>query len=52
MKLSEYSDDELIEEIKHRGIKIGLLWRGSFKSPTLLEPVQVKIGGVVFELKT
>lgn len=41
MRLSEYSDDELIEELKHRGISIKV--EG-------FNPTKVKIGGVVFDL--
>lgn len=44
MKLSEYSDDELIEELKHRGIKIDV--------PGYVTPDIVRIGGVVFDLRT
>lgn len=48
MRLSEYSDDELIEELKHRGIKIEPV---QWYIPNVKNP-QIKIGGVVFDLKT
>lgn len=49
MRLSEYSDDELIEELKHRGIKIKV---ECFKSADDHFAETVIIGGVVFELRT
>lgn len=48
MKLSEYSDDELLEEVKHRGFKIEV--------PTNIyyphNAEKIIIGGIVFELTT
>ncbi len=41
MKLQEYDDEDLIEEIKHRGIKIEVI-------PTRPFPM-VKIGGILFD---
>lgn len=49
MRLSEYSDDELIEEIKHRGIKIEFA-QGHLHY--LQRISKIKIGGVVFDLRT
>lgn len=46
MKLSEYNDEEIIEELKHRGIKIEL-WDNQCGQPA--HDVGIKIGGVDFE---
>ena len=47
--LSEYSDDELIEEVKHRGLKIEIKWVSDYPRP----PKQaVIIGGVTFDVRT
>jgi len=48
MKLSEYSDEDLIEEIRHRGIKIQVMWH--YKNNEL-SAEKVKIGGVSFDIK-
>lgn len=50
MRLSEYSNDELIEELKHRGIKIEAHLEPLGKWAMGLK--EVKIGGIVFELRT
>ena len=47
MKLSEYDDEELIEEIKHRGLKIEA-WDCQLGLPA--NNISIKIGGVVFKL--
>lgn len=46
MKLSEYDDEEIIEELKNRGIKIEL-WNQQYGQPA--HDVGIKIGGVDFE---
>ncbi len=46
-RLSEYSDDELIEEIKRRDIEIKL---DKMYVPNVKNP-QIKIGGVLFDLQ-
>jgi len=61
MKLSEYSDEDLIEEIRHRGIKIEIdncevfEVSGDKSEHSLVRnidvPLQVKIGGVAFDIK-
>jgi len=48
MKLSEYDDEDLIEEIKRRGIKIEVMWH--YKNNEL-SAEKVKIGGVAFDIK-
>ena len=50
MILSEYSDEELLEEVKHRGFKIEAHLEPMGKYAMGLK--QIKIGGVVFELRT
>ena len=58
MKLSEYDDEDLIEEIKHRGIKITVDMNSmdinidgeSHTVTTIFKGVKVYIGGVEFEL--
>ena len=55
MKLSEYSDDELIEAVKHRGIKIEIdyeIKQDDSLSYYGIINEKVKIGGVVFDLRT
>ena len=47
MKLAEYSDEDLIEEIRHRGIKIEVHVH-FFDSKSVM---QVLIGGVAFDIK-
>ena len=46
MKLSEYDDEEIIEEIKHRGLKIEV-WDCQLGQPA--HNISVKIGGVDFK---
>lgn len=46
MKLSEYDDEELIEEIKHRGIKIEVM--GFIIPPSVV--TGIKIGDVKFDI--
>jgi len=58
MKLSEYSDEDLIEEIRHRGIKIEvpimelriIQLPSNIQMPELIAK-QVKIGGVAFDIR-
>ena len=45
MKLSEYSDDELLEEVKHRGFEITVHLESWV-------PKYIMIGGIRFELTT
>lgn len=45
MKLSEYSDDELLDEIKHRGFEIKL-------KATSCVYDHITIGGIRFEFTT
>jgi len=47
LKLSEYDDQDLIEELKHRGVKIEII--GFIIPPTVI--TGVKIGGIKFDLK-
>ena len=51
MKLSEYSDDEIIEEIKHKGIKIEVTMIDNRPWGVIQFPKNVKIGGVTFDIK-
>lgn len=55
MSISRYSDDELLEEVKHRGFKIEL--KKEVQITTLADGnklwsigTQVIIGGIIFEL--
>ena len=54
MRLGEYSDDEIIEEIKHRGIKIEvpIAYRPLFSTNEITSAVisKVIIGGVTFDI--
>jgi hypothetical protein len=54
MRLGEYSDDEIIEEIKHRGIKIEvpIAYRRLFSTNEITSAVisKVIIGGVTFDI--
>lgn len=52
MRLSEYSDDELIEEIKHRGLTIDIKPKLKVGYNYYGEQPKVVIGGVVFDLRT
>lgn len=45
MRLSEYDDEDLIEELKHRGIKIEVM--GFIISPSIV--TGVKIGNIEFD---
>lgn len=63
MKLSEYSDDELVDELKHREIKIEIPGNADaeefdiddrphcYECGTICSSIEkIKIGGVVFDL--
>ena len=54
MSLGEYSDDELLEEVKHRGFNIELvdLYIGSKKAKERYVAGKIKIGGVTFDIST
>ena len=54
MSISKYSDEELLEEVKHRGFKIEMI---TDKTPRNFKGWEkgvdyVKIGGIIFELST
>ena len=48
MTISQYSDDELLEEVKHRGFKIKPQWH--YKNNELCCE-KITIGGITFELR-
>lgn len=50
MKLSQYDDDELLEEVKHRGFKIDVHLEPLGKWAMGL--THITIGGIRFELTT
>ena len=52
MILSEYSDDDVIEEVKHRGFKIEIITDKTTREFKSWEKGidYVKIGGIKFEL--
>ena len=47
MRLSEYSDDDLLKEVKLRGFEVMLI---SGANPITNKTLKISIGGVVFEL--
>lgn len=47
MRLSEYSDDDLLEEVKHRGFEIKVMWH--YRNNELCAE-KISIGGVKFDL--
>lgn len=49
MRLSEYDDESLLEEVKHRGFEIKVKSRDN---PITREPLKIIIGGIEFELIT
>lgn len=54
MSIAKYGDDELLEEVKHRGFKIEMITDktpGDFKGWEKRVDY-VKIGGIIFELST
>jgi len=52
MNLAEYPDEDLIEEIKHRGIKIEVRLKPvSNLNEFVANKKQVLIGGVTFDIK-
>ena len=50
MTISQYSDDELLEEVKHRGFEIKAHLEPLGKYAMGLK--KITIGGIVFELTT
>jgi hypothetical protein len=50
MKLSEYDDDSLLEEVKHRGFKISAHLEPLGPGPWAMGLKKITIGGIVFEL--
>lgn len=59
MRISEYSDEDLLEEVKHRGMKIEIwdnvlckpIHAGYFLDEQDFKELQIKIGGVTFDVK-
>lgn len=47
LKLSEYDDEDLIEELKHRGVKIEII--GFIIPPSVI--TGIKISGIKFDVK-
>jgi len=54
MSISRYSDDELLEEVKHRGFKIEMITDKTTRDFKEWEKGvdYIKIGGIIFELST
>lgn len=55
MKLSEYDDETLLEEVKHRGFKIEIVdikLNDPWFSKWVATQINIRIGGIQFELST